>query len=105
MNKSKQDKLAKAGWKTGSAAEFLGLSPAEETFVEMKLSLASELRSKRRKTQMTQAEVATLIESSQSRVAKMEAGDPSVTLDLLIKSLLAMGASKKEVASALASRH
>ena len=46
---------------------------------------------------MTQAEVAKLIESSQSRVAKMEAGDSSVSLDLLVRSLIALGASNRGV--------
>jgi transcriptional regulator with XRE-family HTH domain len=46
---------------------------------------------------LTQAELARILNSSQSRVAKMEAGDPTVSIDLLIKSLLALGVSKKEL--------
>jgi hypothetical protein len=40
--------------------------------------------------------------SSQSRVAKMEAGDPTVSLDLLVQGLLAAGATRREIADALA---
>jgi hypothetical protein len=48
-----------------------------------------------------QVEVARMIHSSQSRVAKMEAGDPTASLDLLVKSLLAMGASRRDLARAI----
>jgi len=44
---------------------------------------------------------AKLIKSSQSRLAKMEGGDPSVSLDLLIRSLLALGASNRDLARAI----
>jgi len=97
MDKRKKDKLAKKGWKTGSVAEFLDLSDEESAYIEMKLALSEKLRERRRRTKLTQAELAKAIESSQSRVAKMEAGDPSVSIDLLVKSLLALGVSKKEL--------
>jgi predicted XRE-type DNA-binding protein len=101
MKKPTKQRLEKAGWRVGSAEEFLGLSPDEATFVDMKLALATELRKKRRQRHLTQAQVAKKLESSQSRVAKMEAADPSVSMDLLVKSLLAIGASRTEVAAAL----
>ena len=91
MKKSKIDKLKKKGWKLGSAAEFLGMSREEATYVEMKLSLAEKLQEKRRRKRLTQHELADLIHSSQSRVAKMEKNDPTVSIDLLVKSLLALG--------------
>ncbi len=97
MNRGKNDKLAKKGWKTGSVAEFLELSAEESAYVEMKLALSEKLRERRRRKKLTQAQLAKAIESSQSRVAKMEAGDPSVSIDLLVKSLLALGVSKKEL--------
>mgnify|MGYP001816343469 FL=1 len=96
-NKRKKNKLAKKGWKTGSVAEFLGLSDEESAYIEMKLALSEKLRERRLRKKLTQAELAKAIESSQSRVAKMEAGDPSVSIDLLVKSLLALGVSKKEL--------
>jgi transcriptional regulator with XRE-family HTH domain len=51
---------------------------------------------------LTQAELARLLGSSQSRVAKMEAADPSVSIDLMVRSLLRMGASRREIASYIA---
>lgn len=97
MDKRKKEKLAKKGWRVGSVAEFLDLSAEEVSYIEMKLALSEELRAWRRRKRLTQADLAKAIESSQSRVAKMEAGDPTVSIDLLIKSLLALGISKKEL--------
>ena len=98
MDERKRERLAKKGWKSGSAAEFLKLSAEESAYVEMKLALSKKLRERRRQNNLTQAELARAIESSQSRVAKMEAGDPTVSIDLLVKSLLALGVSRKELA-------
>lgn len=101
MKKTKRKALERAGWRVGTVDEFLGLSKAEAALVELRLALSKKLRTKRTKQKLTQGQLAKLVGSSQSRVAKMESGDPSVTLDLLIRSLLAMGASQKEVARAI----
>ena len=102
MKPSKKSKLEAAGWKVGSTGDFLGLNRDEETFIELKLALSEHLRKKRLKKKITQVELAQLVSSSQSRVAKMEAGDATVTVDLLVKSLLALGTSRKELANAIA---
>jgi DNA-binding XRE family transcriptional regulator len=104
MERSKRKKLAKAGWRVGTAAEFLGLSKAEEALVDMKVTLGIRLRKTRKQHRLTQTDLAKRIGSSQSRVAKMEAGDPGVSLDLLVQGLLAAGATQREIASALAPR-
>ena len=98
MRESKRKRLESKGWKIGSAKDFLGLSPEESAFIQMKLELAESLRSHRERQNLTQIELAKLVKSSQSRVAKMEAGDPTVSMDLLVRSLLALGASKRKVA-------
>lgn len=97
MNKSKKAKLMKKGWKFSSVDEFLDLSEEEVAYIDMKLALSKKLKKRRIRKKITQAEFARLIHSSQSRIAKMEAGDPTVSIDLLIKSLLALGVSKKEL--------
>ena len=102
MKASKQKKLEKAGWKVGSTEEFLGLSPEESAYVEMKLALCNSVRRMRIKKRLSQVEFAKKIASSQSRIAKIEAGDPSVSIDLVMKSLFALGFSKKEVARVIA---
>jgi len=101
MKKAKRRALERAGWRVGTVEEFLDLTKAESALVELRLALSKKLRSKRTRRKLTQGQLAKLLGSSQSRVAKMEAGDPSVSLDLLIRSLLAMGASQKEVARAI----
>ena len=102
MKATKRKKLESKGWKVGSADEFLNLSPEEAAYVDLKLSLGTSLRTRRLKKKMSQVELAKLVASSQSRIAKMEAGDPSVSIDLLVKSLLALGVSRKELVKAVA---
>jgi DNA-binding XRE family transcriptional regulator len=93
----KKKKLEAAGWIVGDAREFLALTPDEAEFVEIKLALARRLRALREQRHWTQAELAKHVGSSQSRVAKMEAADPTVSVDLLVRSLLAAGANRREL--------
>ena len=101
MNAAKRKRLEAAGWKFGTAAEFLNLSPAENAYVEMKLSLARTLQRTRQKKHITQKQLAAAIETSQPRVVMMEKGDPTVTLDAIVRSLLALGATPRQIAAAL----
>ena len=101
MKKDKRARLEHAGWKVGTVRDLLGLSKAEEALVELKLILSRGLRERRARRKITQAQLARLLKSSQSRVAKMEAGDPSVSIDLLIRSLLAMGTTQRELAQVI----
>ena len=102
MDSKKKKKLEAKGWIVGDTAEFLQLSPEEARFVELKLALRESLKSERLKQKVTQTELAKMIGSSQSRVAKMEAGDPSVTVDLLLKALLILGITKKQLSKIIA---
>lgn len=102
MNNRKKKNLEAKGWKVGSTAEFLNLSHEEEAYVELKLKLSKCLQEYRKGRKLTQESLARLMRSSQSRVAKMESGDPSVSLDLLIRSLLILGASRKNLSQMLA---
>ena len=95
MNSAKKARLEGAGWKVGTAAEFLGLNKQEAAFVEMKLALARCLHALRIRRKLSQSRVAELVGSSQSRVAKTEPGDPSVSVDLLLRSVLAIGGSPR----------
>ena len=103
MRSSKRERLEKKGWKVGTVEEFLDLSPEESAYIEMKLRLSESLRRRRKRRKLSQVQLAKLIKSSQSRVAKMEGGDPSVSIDLLIRSLLALGASNRELAKVISS--
>ena len=103
MKQATKRSLEKAGWKIGDASEFLGLSDEETAYIEMRLLLVQKLRSLRERRHLSQADLAKLIGSSQSRVAKMEAGDASVSTDLLLKSILALGATRTQIAKTLGS--
>jgi len=98
MNARKRTRLEAKGWHVGSAEEFLNLSEEEAAYVDLKLTFGENLKKRRQQKNFTQVELAKLIKSNQSRVAKMEAGDPSVSLDLLVKSLLVLGMTKKDLA-------
>jgi DNA-binding XRE family transcriptional regulator len=104
MKRSKRERLEAAGWQVGTASDFLGLTKEEAAFVEMKLALADGVRRRRQARRLTQTQLARRIGSSQSRVAKMEAADPSVSIDLLMRALLEMGASRAELARAISKR-
>ena len=97
MREEKRRRLEARGWRVGTTQEFLRLSAEEAAYIEVKVRLAVGLREWRRRRNLTQADLAKRLRSSQSRIAKMEAGDPSVSLDLLVRSLLTLGASRREL--------
>jgi DNA-binding XRE family transcriptional regulator len=101
MTKTKKRVLEAAGWRVGTTADFLGLSKEEAALIEMKLGLATTLRQRRVARKLTQTQLAKRLGSSQSRVAKMEAADPSVSIDLLVRTLLDLGATRAQVANAM----
>ena len=100
MKAEKKRRLRAAGWKETTVQEFLNLSEADVQYIEMKLSLSRLLRLVRERRRLTQTKAAALLKTSQSRLARMEAGDPSVSLDLLVRGLFALGASPKDLVKA-----
>lgn len=104
MDERKRKRLEARGWKFGSVPEFLGLSGEEAAYIELKLRLATSLREVRQRRRLTQGDLAKLLRSSQSRVAKMEAGESSVSLDRLIRSLLVLGLSNTDLSRIIARR-
>jgi ribosome-binding protein aMBF1 (putative translation factor) len=102
MDAAKKKRLKEAGWSTGSVAEFLDLTPEEAGLIEIKLRLSELVKRARTRGRLSQMALAQLLGSSQSRVAKIESGDPSVSLDLLVRASFASGATRKELARAIA---
>jgi hypothetical protein len=96
--------LERAGWALGDAGDFLRLSADERRYIETKLALAVGLRQRREHLGLTQMEVARRSGSSQSRVAKMEAADRTVSTDLLLLSLFRLGASRRDIARLLSQK-
>lgn len=103
MRNSKLKRLKAAGWKVGTARDFLGLDDQEAALVEVKLSLIDAVKKSRRKRHLSQTDLAQRLRSSQSRVAKIETGDPSVSLDLIVRALIATGATQQEIRKAFTS--
>lgn len=104
MRPAKKRRLEANGWTVADTRTFLDLTPEESALIDMRLALAHAIRSRRTALRLTQTVLARRIGSSQSRVAKLEAGDPNVSLDLLVRAFLALGASRKEVGAAISRR-
>lgn len=102
MRKTKKQRLESKGWRVGSTKDFLGLSDEESAYIELKTRLAEGIRERRQKAGLSQVGFAQKLKSSQSRVAKIEAGDPSVSLDLLIRSLISLGLTHRELSKIIA---
>ena len=101
MNTVKLKRLRAARWKAGTAREFLGLNDQEAALVDLKLALVAAVRQARRRHGLSQIDLAQRMRSSQSRVAKIETGDQSVSLDLIVRALFATGATRRELQRAL----
>ena len=101
MDATKRKQLEARGWRFGTASEFLRLTPADEAYIEMKLTLSKAVERKRKACHLTQKQLAKLMGSSQPRVAMMERGDQSVSLDLLARGLLALGVKPRRLAAIL----
>ena len=104
MKNTKRDRLQQAGWRLGSAQEFLGLTDDEMALIEMRLALGRSLKERRLASGLTQQELASQVGSSQSRIAKMESADPAVSIDLFVRSLLKLGATRQELGRIIARR-
>ena len=104
MKNTKRDRLQQAGWRIGSAQDFLGLTDDEMALIEMRLALGRSLKERRLASGLTQQELASRVGSSQSRIAKMESADPAVSIDLFVRSLLKLGATRQELGRIIARR-
>ncbi len=104
MGKQKKQRLSRAGWRVGSTEELLGLSADESAFIVLELSASDDLSARRVARGVTQVELAERLGSSQSRVAKIEAKGPSLTLDLLFRAYLALGATPRDLAKVITQR-
>lgn len=104
MKATKVRKLRAAGWKVGSVREFLGLSEGETRLLRIRLGLVGAIRVARERSGLSQVELAERMGSSQSRVAKLESGDPSVSIDLMLRALIATGATDSDISKALTGR-
>jgi ribosome-binding protein aMBF1 (putative translation factor) len=101
MDKQTQKAHEAAGWKFGDYADFLGLTEEERQQVELRLAVSRAIRELRKKRRMTQKQLAARLKSSQPRVARIETGAPDVSLDLMFRSLFALGGGLDDLRTAL----
>jgi len=104
MKATRRQMLRSSGWKVGTARDFLGLSDDEARLLKMRLGLVGAVRQVRERSRLSQVDLAARMGSSQSRVAKIESGDPAVSIDLMLRALIAAGATGAEIAKALVGR-
>lgn len=97
MDRDKRKRLEEAGWQVGTVQDFLGLSDEEALYIELRVLLTEALKARRKAAKLSQKAFAKAMKSSQSRIAKAEANDPTVSVDLLVRSLIALGASIAEL--------
>ena len=105
MDAQKLKKLEEKGWKSTSVEKLFGLSEEEVRLIDVKIGLGRALKNYRKKIGLTQSEVARMVRSSQSRVAKMEAGDSKVTIDLILKSLYTLDAPDEIISNTFSKHH
>lgn len=101
MDEAKRKRLEEKGWQVGTVSDFLELTPEETALIEIKLALCRNLKERRQKS-MTQTELAEKLHSSQPRIALAENGDASVSIELLIRAMLATGATPQEIGQVIA---
>jgi len=102
MDEKKKKRLQEKGWVFGDAADFFGLTPEEARIIDLKLALRACLKEERTKQGLTQAELAKAMGTSQPRIARIERGDPSVSVDLLLKALMTLGMTNKQISRLIA---
>jgi DNA-binding XRE family transcriptional regulator len=99
MDEAKRKRLEAAGWTMGDYGDFLGLTEAERQHVELRIALCTGIRRLRAAKGMTQRALGKLIDSTQSRVAKVESGTVEVSLDLMFRAFFAVGGTLEDLVS------
>lgn len=104
MKQTKQDKLRKVGYRVIGTQEFLGLSDMEMELIDLKIALIEKLKQTRAARNLTQQQVAALVGTSQSRIAALERGRGDATLDLICRTLFALGMTRKQIGQTILPR-
>lgn len=103
MNNSKIERLKAQGWEVGDSSDFLGLTHEEMAFIDLKIALSKRVKELRISQNISQESLAKKVKSSQSRIAKIEGCDASVSVDLILKTMFSLGATNQDIADAIQS--
>ena len=101
MDSKKRKRLEAAGWTFGNPEDFLGMSPEEASYLEVKLTLAREVESQRKKAGLSQSDLAAKLKTRQPNISLLEKAQQNVTIDALFKTLLTLGLSPRKIAAVL----
>ncbi|MGK7929082.1 MAG: helix-turn-helix transcriptional regulator [Spirulina sp.] len=101
MDVAKRQGLEKAGWQVGNTADFLQLSPEEIAFIDLKFALSQRLKELRLQQNLSPERLAQKLQSPEASIARIEAGDPSVSLDLIVRAMLSLGATIQDISTAI----
>jgi predicted XRE-type DNA-binding protein len=102
MDEDKRKRLEEAGFRVGGIQEFLGLTDEEMAYIHLRSSVSDAVRARLRSSALSRYALAKRLEVTRSQVNSLAAGDPSVSLDLLVRALLATGATVLDIAEAIA---
>ena len=91
MDAAKRKALEAAGWKVGDAADFLEMSDEERQWLDARVELALAVRRQRAALGLSQKQLGLRLKTSQPRIAKIERAAADVSMDQLVRALLAAG--------------
>jgi DNA-binding XRE family transcriptional regulator len=97
MDEAEKKRLEERGYWVGDYGDFLGLTDAERQHVELRIALSSAVKKLRADQGLTQRALGKLIDSTQSRVAKVETGTVEVSLDLMFRAFFALGGKLEDL--------
>lgn len=103
MDRAKRRRLEAAGWRFGTVDEFLNLTPDESELIELRLTLSRAVKQERKRLKLTQTKAAKKLSTTQPRVSRMEAGDPSISLDYILQCLFRLGMTNKTLGKTIQS--
>src|ERR1700730_7479285 len=86
-----KDPVEGPGVWVGGAEDFLGLTKSERVIVDFRLDLSRRIKEARERRGWSQASLARAMGTSQPRLSRIEAGYPDVTIDLMLRALVAAG--------------
>ena len=100
--KSISARMDAAGWKTVTIAEFLDLTPEDMAFIQVRRTFARAVRNRREVSGLSRTALAETLGLSETQIALMEGNASSISMDVMLRAFLAMGATQNDLAEALA---
>jgi len=97
MDSAEKKRLEADGWKFGTVAEFLEMTPEEAELMELRHTVRMRVREARLAQGITQGELAKRLKTSQPRIVALEGTATDVGLELGFRALFALGVKSSDV--------